>query len=73
MGNRITLIHVDVPMPEPFRISSGEVHSKESIVVRIERDGLTAYSEASPMAGGFYSNDTPESTWDYLSKRIVPN
>jgi len=63
MSNRIHLIHVSIPMTEPFRISSGEVKEKESLVIVIERDGITAFGEASPMCGGFYSDETPESTW----------
>ena len=72
MTNNVSLIHVDVPMTEPFRISSGEVRSKESILVCIKCDGLAAYGEASPMSGGFYSEETPETTWEFLSDYIVP-
>lgn len=72
MGNSITLIHVDVPMVEPFRISSGNVSSKESIVIRIERDGIEAWGEASPMSGGFYSAETPESCFRFLAEQAVP-
>lgn len=72
MPNAITLIHVDIPLIEPFRISSGEVRSKDSILIRIDLDGLTAFGEASPMSGGFYSSDTPDSTWDYLLETVIP-
>ncbi len=73
MGNSITLLHVDVPMVEPFRISSGNVSSKESIVIRIERDGIEAWGEASPMSGGFYSTETPESCLQFLAEHAVPS
>lgn len=72
MADRISLIHIDVPMTEPFRISSGEVRSKESILVRIDRNGLCAFGEASPMTGGFYSEETPASTWDFLLDHAIP-
>jgi len=72
MANRISLIHVVVPMTEAFRISSGEVSAKESIVIQIERDGIMAFGEASPMSGGFYSGETPESTWDFLLEYAIP-
>ena len=72
MPNRVELIHVDVPMTEPFRISSGTVESKQSIVIRIVQDGVAGFGEASPMTGGFYSNETPESTFRYLAEIAVP-
>ncbi|MEW6237938.1 MAG: o-succinylbenzoate synthase [Candidatus Omnitrophota bacterium] len=70
--NAITLIHLDVPMMEPFRISSGEVRSKESILVQIERNGATAFGEASPMSGAFYSRETPDSSWNFLRESAIP-
>lgn len=72
MGNGITLVHVNVPMTEPFRISSGVVDSKDSILTRFERGGIVGWGEASPMSGGFYSSDTPESCWSFLSEQAVP-
>lgn len=66
MANQVTLLHVDVPMTEPFRISSGAITSKQAILVMIEREGVAAYGEASPMPGLFYSPITPESTWEFL-------
>ncbi len=70
--DRITLTHVCMPLVEPFKISNGEVSEKDGILVEIASDGLTACGEASPMAGGFYSADTPESVWDDLVHVIIP-
>ena len=72
MSNKISLFHISIPMTEPFRISSGEVTHKDSIIVVIKRDGITAFGEASPMSGGFYSNETPETTWDFLLNQAIP-
>ncbi|RJP31622.1 MAG: o-succinylbenzoate synthase [Candidatus Omnitrophota bacterium] len=72
MSNQINLIHVNVPMTEPFRISSGVVDHKDSILIHIQRDGLDGFGEASPMAGGFYSYETPESTFVFLRDVAVP-
>ncbi len=66
VANQVTLLHVDVPMTEPFRISSGSISSKQAILIMIEREGLTAFGEASPMSGLFYSPITPEITWEFL-------
>ena len=68
----IHLTHVRVPLVEPFRISNGVVSEKDGIIVEILADGLVGVGEASPMSGSFYSDDTPESTWDYLVGTIIP-
>jgi O-succinylbenzoate synthase len=69
---------IRIPFHEPFRISNGEVSLKDAILIELEAQGqrgkgkVTGWGEASPMAGGFYSSETPESTWDFLRKRLVP-
>jgi o-succinylbenzoate synthase len=68
----ITLTWVRVPLVEPFRISSGSVAEKDAIVVRVESDGFSGWGESSPMAGPFYSTDTPESCWSELCYVIAP-
>ena len=68
----VVLTHVRVPLVEPFRISSGAVSEKDGIVVRVEADDLVGYGESSPMAGSFYSSDTPESCWRELRESLVP-
>ncbi|HEU0123468.1 MAG TPA: o-succinylbenzoate synthase [Bryobacteraceae bacterium] len=69
---RITLTHVRIPLVEPFRISNGEVAEKDGIVVALESGDYTGYGESSPMAGSFYSADTPESCWLQLTKELGP-
>jgi O-succinylbenzoate synthase len=72
---RIKLTHVRIPLVEPFRISNGVVTEKDGIVVEVECDGLVGWGESSPMAGSFYSADTPESCWrelrDCLAAAVV--
>ena len=68
----IALTWVSVPLVEPFRISSGSVSEKDAIVVRVDSDGFSGWGESSPMAGTFYSADTPESCWSELCDVIVP-
>jgi O-succinylbenzoate synthase len=70
--DRITLTHVRIPLLEPFRISNGSVSAKDGIIVRVHEGGLVGVGEASPMAGSFYSDDTPESVWALLKDRLVP-
>ena len=64
---------VQVPLHEPFRISSGEVSVKDAILIELEAHGAAGWGEASPMAGAFYSAETPESTWEFLRSRLVPS
>ena len=71
--DRVDLIHLRIPLEEPFRISGGQVSEKDAILVQVRADGLVGHGESSPMAAGFgYSADTPESCWDDLVERIAP-
>lgn len=70
----IRLHWVKIPLREPFRISSGEVAVKDAILVELVGEGgKTGWGEASPMAGSFYSSETPEGTWEFLRRRLVPS
>jgi o-succinylbenzoate synthase len=70
---KVVLRNVQVPLVEPFRISNGEVSTKDSIVIELHaKDGI-GYGEASPMTGTFYSKETPESTMSALVNDLVPD
>src|SRR3989442_16010573 len=69
----IRLHWVQIPFHEPFRISSGEVAVKDAILVElVAHGGMAGWGEASPMAGSFYSPETPDSTWRFLRERLIP-
>jgi len=70
--NKIEITHVRVPLVEPFRISSGAVAEKDAIVVAVHSNELIGYGESSPMAGSFYSSDTPAKSWQELCDIVVP-
>lgn len=72
MSIRVHLRRVSIPLHEPFRISSGSVDRKDSVIVEIRRNGCAGFGEASPMPGTFYSSETPESSWAELRDRLVP-
>ena len=55
------VIRLAVPMHEPFRISSGEVSSKEAILLRVSDGEFFGWGESSAMPGAFYSTETPDS------------
>ena len=70
----VTLHRVRVPLVEPFRISNGEVVEKDSILVELTtNDGVVGWGEASAMSGSFYSEDTPDSSWEELAKYLIPS
>lgn len=68
----IRLHWIRLPLHEPFRISSGAVSLKDAILVELQAEGKVGWGEASPMAGAFYSSETPESTWAFLRDRLLP-
>lgn len=69
---QIELIHVQVPLVEPFRISKASVAVKDAILCLVTAEGVTGIGESSPMAGAFYSDDTPESCLAVLRQELGP-
>jgi o-succinylbenzoate synthase len=70
--DKISLTLVCIPLTEPFKISNGEITDKHGIIVGVHSEGLVGYGEASPMSGSFYSEETPESTWDCIVDELIP-
>lgn len=63
---------LSVPMLEPFRISSGEVATKDALAVRLT-DGIHwGWGESSAMAGAFYSSETPDFCQQELVRKVLP-
>jgi o-succinylbenzoate synthase len=69
---RVSARRIAVPMREPFRISSGEVATKEAILVRVSDGDAFGWGESSAMAGAFYSADTPDSCERDLMENVLP-
>jgi o-succinylbenzoate synthase len=69
---KMVITHVRVPLIEPFCISSGAVSEKDGIIVELHASELVGYGESSPMAGSFYSCDTPEASWTELCEVVAP-
>jgi o-succinylbenzoate synthase len=69
----VALHRVRIPLNEPFRISSGSVDEKDSILVEVvTQDGSVGWGEASPMSGSFYSDETPDTGWESLINCLIP-
>ncbi|MGI6038289.1 MAG: o-succinylbenzoate synthase [Limnochordia bacterium] len=69
---KIELIHVQIPMAGPFRISSGTLYHRDSIIVKVYAGDLVGYGESAPMPGPFYSAETTETAWHILADFIAP-
>lgn len=67
------LIRVQIPLVEPFRISSGQVSVKDAVLVRVCAGEVCGWGEASAMPGSFYSPETPESCLHELIDRLIPS
>ena len=63
---------LSIPMHEPFRISSGEVSSKDAIIVRLSDGPYFGWGESSAMPGAFYSAETPDTCENELVNHILP-
>jgi O-succinylbenzoate synthase len=59
-------------MIEPFRISSGEVSAKDSVLVRLSDGDAFGWGESSAMSGNFYSTETPDSCQRELVETVLP-
>ncbi|HEU0142664.1 MAG TPA: o-succinylbenzoate synthase [Bryobacteraceae bacterium] len=66
------LYRIAIPMREPFRISSGEVAVKDSLLLKINGGDAFGWGESSAMPGAFYSSETPDSCWEDLSTAVLP-
>ena len=67
------IYQVSIPMHEPFRISSGEVSTKESSLLRIGDGRHFGWGECSAMGGSFYSAETPELSHEELVHSVLPH
>ena len=69
----IVLHRVRVPFVEPFRISNGVVSEKESILIEATTEAnVVGWGECSPMSGSFYSAATPDTSWNALTRELIP-
>lgn len=72
MQTTIVLRRVSIPFREPFRISNGVAAATDSVIVEIQRGGLSGFGEAGPLPGGAYSSETAASSWTRLEEKLIP-
>jgi len=70
--NKIELVHVRLPLNEPFEISSGVIFEKDCIIVKIHTDDFIGIGESSPMSAPFYSSETIGTCMHILKNFLIP-
>ena len=56
----------------PFRTSFGVQQDRYPLLIRLELDGLSAWSECVAGEGPWYSSETIETAWEILRKYLIP-
>ena len=69
---RIDLLHVQLPLNEPYQISSGTLAEEHAIIVRLHSGGVVGYGESCPLFAPFYSYETTSTAWYVLTEFLVP-
>lgn len=69
---RIQFLEIHLPLKEPFRISSGVMDTKRALLVRLEQDGVAAWSECAALARPNYIPDTVDTSWTALTEWLAP-
>lgn len=70
---KITLYHVKLKLKKPFITGFGEISHQESLLVKIESEGLVGWGEAPHIRLPLYCNEFLESGKILLEKYILPN
>lgn len=69
---RVILRKAKMRLLQPFRTSFGVEQDKEFIIVQLEGEGLTGWSECVAMDVPFYSYETVVTAWSILKEYLVP-
>lgn len=70
--HRIHLYHIELPFVHPFETSFGREHTRPTILVAVEGDGLVGWGECVAQAGPWYSYETIETAWHILRDVLAP-
>ena len=69
---RAELRQVPMRLEEPFEISSGVMHERHVILVRLLGQGLEGWGECVAGEDPAYSSETTETAWHVLTRFILP-
>lgn len=70
--DRIELRLVRLPLVRPFATAVGTVSERESLLVRLDDHGITAWGECAAFASPWYSPETTGTAWQVTRDFIVP-
>lgn len=68
----ITLHHYSIQLLIPFRISAGEITTKEGVVLEMRAGDLIGWGEAAVDAVPFYAHETVGSVFDVMKRALLP-
>lgn len=69
----VALREIRLPLREPFRISSGEVHERRIALVELrDADGVTAWAECVAGEMPNYSPETIDTAWHAITHWVAP-
>lgn len=68
----ITLYHYNIQLRIPFRISAGEITTKEGVVLEMRVGDFTGWGEAAVDAVPFYAHETVGSVLDVMKRALIP-
>ncbi len=71
--DRITLREIRLPLKEPFRISSGEVHERRILLLELhDASGASVWSECVAGEAPNYSSETIDTAWLVIERWVAP-
>ncbi len=68
----ITLYHYSIQLRVPFRISAGEITTKEAVILEMRSGDFIGWGEAAVDAVPFYPHETVGSVLDVMKRALIP-
>lgn len=70
--DRLTLIHLRMPLVRPFETSFGRETDRETLIVRADAGGATGWGECPAAAAPYFSGETVETAAIIVEKFLAP-
>ena len=70
---KITLYHIANTLKEPFITSFGIIKNKETIIIKVESEGIEGWGEAALLKRPIYNNEYVEGGIEVLRKFLIPS
>ncbi len=69
---KIELYQIELPLVHPFRTSFGTQTNRQTVLVKVTADGMSAWGECAASLGPWYSSDTNKEAWHVLTDFLIP-